>query len=184
MQRNGHNKISIDIAVLILDLGARRGWLVSTTPRPLYPWERPGTHCIGCWMGPSAGLDVCEKSRPHRDFVFYPWTVQPVASRYADWATRPPVVLLHNSLIRKHLKAVQLFFSVSGIMTTFFFVYIFISRCVLHICLPRASWFDHSDNIRVLYPPIYYVFLKVALFVIALKMYSSLWKEIKRFSFS
>jgi hypothetical protein len=30
------------IAVLFLDLGARRGWVVSTMPRPLYPRERPG----------------------------------------------------------------------------------------------------------------------------------------------
>jgi hypothetical protein len=47
------------IAVLFLDLGARR--VVSTTPRPLYPRERPGTHCTGGWVGPRAGLDVCEK---------------------------------------------------------------------------------------------------------------------------
>jgi hypothetical protein len=33
------------IALLFLDLDARRGWVVSTTPRPLYPRERPGTHC-------------------------------------------------------------------------------------------------------------------------------------------
>jgi hypothetical protein len=57
------------IALLILDLGARRGWVVSTTPRPLYPWEKPGTHCTGGWVGPRAGLDVCEKSRPHRDLI-------------------------------------------------------------------------------------------------------------------
>ena len=34
-------------------------------PRPLYPpRQRPGTHCIGGWVGPRAGLDGCEKSRP------------------------------------------------------------------------------------------------------------------------
>jgi hypothetical protein len=55
------------IALLILDLSARRGWVVSTTPRPLYLWDKPGTHCTGGWVGPSAGLDVCEKSRPHWD---------------------------------------------------------------------------------------------------------------------
>jgi hypothetical protein len=55
------------IPLLFLDLGARRKWVVSTTPRPLYPREGPGTHCTGGWVGPSAGLDVCEKSRPHRD---------------------------------------------------------------------------------------------------------------------
>jgi hypothetical protein len=25
--------------------------VVSTTPRPLYPRERPGTHCTGGWVG-------------------------------------------------------------------------------------------------------------------------------------
>jgi len=43
------------------------GWVVNATPRPLYPRERPGTHCIGGWVGPRAGLDGCGKSRPHRD---------------------------------------------------------------------------------------------------------------------
>jgi hypothetical protein len=42
-----------------LDLGARRGWLFSTTRRPLYPRERPSTHCTGGCVGPRAGLDVC-----------------------------------------------------------------------------------------------------------------------------
>jgi hypothetical protein len=68
----GHQKPrggSRGIALLILDLGSRRGWVVSTTPRPLYPRERRGTHCTGGWVGPRAGLDVCEKSRPHRDSI-------------------------------------------------------------------------------------------------------------------
>jgi hypothetical protein len=60
------------------------GWVVNATPRSLYPQERPGTHCIAGWVGPSAGLDRCGKSRPppgldHR-------TVQLVASRYTDYA--------------------------------------------------------------------------------------------------
>jgi hypothetical protein len=48
---------------------SRRGWVVSTTPRPLYPREGPDTHCTERWVGPRAGLDVCEKSRPHRDSI-------------------------------------------------------------------------------------------------------------------
>jgi hypothetical protein len=36
---------------------------------PLYPQERPGTHCIGGWVGPMAGLDGCGKSRPHRESI-------------------------------------------------------------------------------------------------------------------
>jgi hypothetical protein len=35
------------VALLSLDLGARRGWVVSTTPQPLYSWVRSGTHCTG-----------------------------------------------------------------------------------------------------------------------------------------
>jgi len=40
------------------------GWMVNATPRPLYPRERPGTHCTGGWVGPRAGLDGCGKSFP------------------------------------------------------------------------------------------------------------------------
>jgi hypothetical protein len=56
--------------------------VVSTTPRPLYPRERPGTHCTGGWVGPRAGLDVREKFRPPPGFDSR--TVQPEASRYTD----------------------------------------------------------------------------------------------------
>ena len=41
------------------------GWVVNATPRPLYPWERPGTHCIGGWVSLRAALDGCGKSRLH-----------------------------------------------------------------------------------------------------------------------
>ena len=36
------------------------------------PWERPGTHYIGGWVGPRTILDGCGKSRPHRDSNFGP----------------------------------------------------------------------------------------------------------------
>ena len=62
--------------------------MVSTTLRPFYPRERPGTHCIGGWVGPRAGLDGCGKSRPPPGFN--PRTVQPVASRCTDWANPAP----------------------------------------------------------------------------------------------
>ena len=39
------------------------------TPAALPPAERPGTHFIGGWVGPRAGLDGCEKSRPHQDSI-------------------------------------------------------------------------------------------------------------------
>jgi hypothetical protein len=47
-------------AIHSLGKGARRGWVVSTTHRPIYPREGPGTHCAGGWVGPRAGRDMCE----------------------------------------------------------------------------------------------------------------------------
>lgn len=47
----------------LFSLGARRGWVVNDTPRPLYPREKPNTYWIG---GPTAGLDGCGKPCPHR----------------------------------------------------------------------------------------------------------------------
>jgi hypothetical protein len=51
----------------------------------LYPREgTPGTHWIGGWVGPRAGLDDVKK----RKFLILPGLelVQPVASRYTDFA--------------------------------------------------------------------------------------------------
>jgi hypothetical protein len=50
------------------DLGARRGEWSAPRPGRFTPRERPGTPCTGDWVGPRAGLDVCETSRPQRDF--------------------------------------------------------------------------------------------------------------------
>jgi len=58
------------------------GW---STPRPgRFTPERPGTHCIGGWVGPRAGVDGCEKSRLPLGFDLR--TVLHVASRYTDSA--------------------------------------------------------------------------------------------------
>jgi hypothetical protein len=45
------------------------GWGSAPRPGRLHPLERLGTHCTGGWVGPSAGLDMCGKSRPHRDSI-------------------------------------------------------------------------------------------------------------------
>jgi hypothetical protein len=58
------------------------GWVVNATPQPLYPQERPGTHCFGAWVDLKAGLNCCGKSRPLPGFD--PRTDQPVASRYTN----------------------------------------------------------------------------------------------------
>ena len=61
-------------------------------PAAFYPRERPGTHCTGGWVVPRADLDRCGKSRPPPGFD--PWTVQHVASRHTDWATRPTYLII------------------------------------------------------------------------------------------
>ena len=52
------------IALLFFKPQRWMGWVVKANPWPLYPLERPGTHCIGGWVGLRVGLDGCGKSRP------------------------------------------------------------------------------------------------------------------------
>ena len=50
----------------------------NATPWPLYLLERPGTHSIGDWVDPRAGLDGCGKSHPPLGFdpqPSSPWRV-------------------------------------------------------------------------------------------------------------
>jgi hypothetical protein len=76
------------IASRILDLGTSWGWVVSSTPRPLYPREiAPGTRWIGVWVGPRAVLDAVVKKKipsPRRESNPRTPNVQPVAQRYTD----------------------------------------------------------------------------------------------------
>jgi hypothetical protein len=80
------------------------GWVVNAKPRPLYPREIPGTHCIGGWVGPMAGLYECGKSRPPPGFD--PQSVLPIASRYTDLAipahTRELVRVISNFFVNRY----------------------------------------------------------------------------------
>jgi len=75
------------MALLFLDHGIRTGWGVSVTPRPLYT---PGKDTVPIlqeagwapgpvWTGAENLASTGTQSR----------TIQPVASHYNDWATRP-----------------------------------------------------------------------------------------------
>jgi hypothetical protein len=77
------------------------------TPAAIYPWERPGTHYTGDWVSPRAGLEMRGKSRPSPGFK--PRTVQPVASRYTDYATRPTlqrVTVKYSDVSEKHTTSI------------------------------------------------------------------------------
>ena len=79
------------IAIPFHDHGSRRGWGVSVTPRPLFtPWKDPVpiVHEAG-WAQGRRG-QVRKISPPPG---FDPRTVQPLASRYSDYATRPTPML-------------------------------------------------------------------------------------------
>jgi len=59
------HRVGRGIALLFHDRGTRRG--VSGQRHALaalYPWERPGTHCTGSWVGPRVGLDGRKISSP------------------------------------------------------------------------------------------------------------------------
>ena len=62
------SKVGVEVQLYSFhNLGAR--WdVVNATPRPLYPRGRPGTNCMGCCVGPMAGLDGSGKSRPHQHY--------------------------------------------------------------------------------------------------------------------
>jgi hypothetical protein len=51
-------------------------------PAALPPGKKPGTHYIGGWVGPRAGLYGSGKISPPPGFD--PRTIQPVKSRYTD----------------------------------------------------------------------------------------------------
>jgi hypothetical protein len=74
-----------------------RGGLSALYPSRFTPWKRPRTRCIGGWVGPRDGLELVRKISPPTGFD--PRTVQPVASRYTDWAIATQVISVWRSKI-------------------------------------------------------------------------------------
>ena len=75
------------IALRFLDHGTRMGWGVSVMTRPLFtPWKDPVpiVHEAG---GPQGWSAQVRKILPPPGFD--PRTIQPVASRYTNYATQP-----------------------------------------------------------------------------------------------
>jgi hypothetical protein len=75
------------IALPFLDNGTKRGWGVSVTPRPLFTPEKTRYPLYRRMGGPQSRSGEVRKILPPPGFD--PRTVQPVASRYTVWATRP-----------------------------------------------------------------------------------------------
>ena len=81
------------------NLGTRWGWVVSATPRTIYPPGKIfGTHCIGCWVGPMASLNGRITYRPNR--IFYSlvlWTLSVLVSAFWLSYTLPFVFTVQHT---------------------------------------------------------------------------------------
>ena len=85
----GHEGPDVEVQLFsFFNLRTRWGWVIKATPLPFYPRERPGTQCVGGWLGSRAGLEGCGKSHPTPGFD--PWTVQSVAQSLYRLSYRGP----------------------------------------------------------------------------------------------
>jgi hypothetical protein len=90
-----------------MDIGTRRGWMLSVTPRPRFtPGERTsGSRYTGGWVGLRAGLNtevrgkilcLCRGSNLDRP-------VKPVARHYTAWATRHTLFIIIEPHVRPEI---------------------------------------------------------------------------------
>ena len=89
------------------------GWVVNSTPRPIYSGERPSTHCIGGWVGPRADLDRNGKSRSHQHSCS---CVHPVCMHVCTY------VFMYHVL------------TYVCVVCMYVYMYVFISTC-MHVCV-------------------------------------------------
>jgi len=75
LNREGGNVLPHSFLTPILGGGQR----LTSTLRPLHLLKTPGTHLIGGWVGPRAGLDFLEKRKSLPLRGFEPRIVEPVA---------------------------------------------------------------------------------------------------------
>ena len=114
----------------------RLGWAVSATSRPLYPRERPGTHCTGGWVGLRAGLDGCGKSRSHRDPIPGPSSPQRLFIRCFSLLLFSSSALYFTSFNFPLILLVLSFFAVS--------YFAFSHSYSLHVLHDILSFFFHK----------------------------------------
>ena len=89
------------ITLLFHDHGTSRGWGVSVTPQPLFtPGKDPVPIVQEAGWVPGPVWTGAENLAPSG---FDPRTVQPVASRYTDYATRPTRYCSHGSINKRNI---------------------------------------------------------------------------------
>jgi len=62
-------------------------------PAVLHPGKRAGTHRIGGWVGPRAGLDECGKFRPPHTGIRFPDRQARIESLYRLSYRGPPLLM-------------------------------------------------------------------------------------------
>ena len=85
-------RVGRGIVLLFHDRGTRRGWVVSSTPRPQFTAGREPVHIVreaGWATGPvwTGAVNSVPTGIRYR-------TVQPVVSHYNDWANIPPYIYI------------------------------------------------------------------------------------------
>jgi hypothetical protein len=86
-------------STLSLSTAIDRGWVVNATPWPLTPGKRPGSHCREGWVGPTAGLDECRRSRSHRYSI--PGPSSPEQNAVTTTPPRPTNRIIFQQFVTK-----------------------------------------------------------------------------------
>ena len=86
-------RVDTRIALLFRDRGTRRGWRVSSAPRPHFiPGKEPVPILQEAGWAPGS-VWTNRKSLPHWDSI----PDRPAHSRYTDWASRPNLSVIYST---------------------------------------------------------------------------------------
>jgi hypothetical protein len=118
------------IALPFLDHGTRRGWGVSVTPRPLFTPRKDSVPIVQeAGWAPGLVWIGAENPASHRD----PRTIQPVASCYTDYGTRPTICFIVFKKSSNSLTKSERHSSDSVLGSSFKWMHVYHLR-VYHIC--------------------------------------------------
>jgi hypothetical protein len=149
------------------------GWVLNATFRPLYPRERPGTHCTGGWC--VSGSDwMGPESLPPPSFE--PGSFWPATSRYTDWAIAAGIMILDQRYISciaypdqgkfNPLKPNDIYIYIIYIYTCC--IYIIYICCTAPLTSRRCNWYTYSTNTgteyfkHALHSPFFFFLFKVS----------------------
>jgi hypothetical protein len=103
--------------------GTRWRWVVSFTPRPLYPQERTlGTHWIGGRVGPAAVLDAVVKRKfPVRILVAIPTELSRISNCWVGRWFKSPQLITNKTPLFIHITGFNFKLMFSSLISFFDF---------------------------------------------------------------